>query len=455
MKILRTIILCVCVAAIAVGGIFACRNCNSGFPAKCVAYAEEQEQYSDPLADLKKDDSFKELEYPVNDEDYSVNVIQIAESLDGDLLLYVYVPNTEKDIIATSVNISWAINENLSYKNYTVTLLSKNGVFHKYLVNDFALKPDALRYYDISSLFRKWDESIDDNPYDENGNTILEVSYGVEKLFTATTLNGAISYSCVYSETVLITAKYVGMVRYSNGWAWITHNNTDSHYVAFSTDHDIERLMEADVEFVTVPTRFISVDGKWSTTEGESENKAITLLDDMNGSNKPQHLFGKKYEWKRIQSAAEFIADPQTDLTDAAKEAVSDMQWVLRFHETNYTYSGGAGIIYWDQTRVSDVTILRLKFQTDGKTYNLGAVDNKQTGKGSPDNTNTDETNVGDFFDKARDFFKKLGAKISDFFSKFPKLLKWFKTYWKWIVLVVVAVLIAGIFIRVIKWITG
>ena len=33
---------------------------------------------------------------------------------------------------------------------------------------------------------------------------------------------------------------------------------------------------------------------------------------------------------------------------------------------------------------VSEVTILRLKFQTDGVTYNLGVVDNKQTGSRDP-----------------------------------------------------------------------
>lgn len=36
------------------------------------------------------------------------------------------------------------------------------------------------------------------------------------------------------------------------------------------------------------------------------------------------------------------------------------------------------------KTLVSKVTILRLKFQTDGKTYNLGVVDNKTTGDDEP-----------------------------------------------------------------------
>ena len=35
---------------------------------------------------------------------------------------------------------------------------------------------------------------------------------------------------------------------------------------------------------------------------------------------------------------------------------------------------------------MGDVTILRLKFETDGITYNLGVIDNKQTGNNAPIN---------------------------------------------------------------------
>lgn len=38
---------------------------------------------------------------------------------------------------------------------------------------------------------------------------------------------------------------------------------------------------------------------------------------------------------------------------------------------------------------MGDVTILRLKFETDGVTYNLGVIDNKQTGSDKPSNEET------------------------------------------------------------------
>ena len=40
-------------------------------------------------------------------------------------------------------------------------------------------------------------------------------------------------------------------------------------------------------------------------------------------------------------------------------------------------------------TRVGDVSILRLKFQTESQIYNLGVVDNKQSGDDNPINSIT------------------------------------------------------------------
>ena len=55
------------------------------------AYAESG--YSGVLDDLQKDDSFDESHYPAIADDYSLKLIQIAESVDGELFLYVYQPS--------------------------------------------------------------------------------------------------------------------------------------------------------------------------------------------------------------------------------------------------------------------------------------------------------------------------------------------------------------------------
>lgn len=48
--------------------------------------------YSNVLTDLMQDESFDTSAYPVNNSDYSISVIQIAESASKELLVYVYQP---------------------------------------------------------------------------------------------------------------------------------------------------------------------------------------------------------------------------------------------------------------------------------------------------------------------------------------------------------------------------
>ena len=48
---------------------------------------------------------------------------------------------------------------------------------------------------------------------------------------------------------------------------------------------------------------------------------------------------------------------------------------------------GVATYYHAETTMVGNVTILRLKFETDGITYNLGVIDNKQTGSAEPSNS--------------------------------------------------------------------
>ena len=80
------------------------------------------------------------------------------------------------------------------------------------------------------------------------------------------------------------------------------------------------------------------------------------------------------------------------ELTDEGKQDVENTQWVLRFLETQYDeqywFQGGSTLY---STSVSQVTILRLKFEVAGTVYNLGAVMDKQTGDHRPDNENTFE----------------------------------------------------------------
>ena len=115
-----------------------------------VAFAEDKTA-SGVLEDLSKDASFNEANYPSNAKDYSLSVMQLAESTDKELFVYVYQPSGDK-VRASSVNISTTINDEISYHNYKLELLNFEGTLFKYKVISFEVKTDPVRYYAISSI---------------------------------------------------------------------------------------------------------------------------------------------------------------------------------------------------------------------------------------------------------------------------------------------------------------
>ena len=342
-------------------------------------YAEET-KYTGVLEDLSQDSSFTLDNYPTVNGDYSLQVIQIAESNEKELFVYVYQPSSYiSDLRATSINISTGINENIKYVNYTLDYIDSYNTIYKYKVNDLVVKDDALRYYDITSIYRNWSSVLDGET--GNDNEVEEVPYTVSKLFTASTVEGEVSYTCVESETVEITNKYVDHVRYLHGF-WLYYDSCDSHYVAFYTDYKIDKLMEVDLTYIADTGSESPATGKWTSDKVETITKTIyadeEVSSDMTGP------FGHTYTWNRIESVSEFIE--KEDLKDDTKKNLENMQWVLRFAETDYKEYNGMYNPHIDMTKISEVTILRLKFETNGLVYNLGVVDNKQTGDDIPGN---------------------------------------------------------------------
>lgn len=344
-------------------------------------FAQEADDiYSSVLTDLEKDSSFSFEDFPVVEDDYSLRVISIAESSAKELFVYVYQPSAT--LLATSINISTAINESYSPQNYSVRLLNSEGSLFKYLVEDFVVKEDLLRYYDIPSIFRLYNESID-GPNDNN-NEITEISFSVGKLYTASTVDGLVSYTCVSTETIEITDKYVGFVEYLNGF-FLYKNSCYAYYVAFSTDRDIDRLLEADLYYTTRTVRgHENLTGIHIDEYGPSVSNNKTLYSDEQASN-PNWWLIEKHTWQRIEPVSEFVANES--LKEDAYDNLLNKQFVLRFFESEYKEAVGInGVTSFSYTEASQVTILRLKFETDGVTYNLGVVDNKQNPGLEPDN---------------------------------------------------------------------
>ena len=356
------------------------------FPVKA---AENEVVYTDVLEDLQKDENFNVETYPVVENDYSLQVIQIAESVNKELFVYMYQPSAGvKDLTATTIRMSMpVVGINTTWQDYDLTLLNKNGVFQKYKVEDIIVKEDSVRYYDITAIHRSFDDTIDEAPTTNHENVTNEIAYAVGQQWTALTVDGSVSYSMIEVEVIIITDKVVGYIRYDEGFKLYV-DKCDSHFVAFSTDRKMERLMEADVAFVSQDYSAVYgvIGGSGQPTYKEPVDNFVSLSEIDTASNDGDGLFGKTYTWNRIEKVSTFLSTENKEdlnLTDGNLEDLEKMQWILRFTETDYTVSTGS-VVSMFGTKVSEVTILRLYFETDGKLYNLGVVDNKTTGSNNP-----------------------------------------------------------------------
>lgn len=365
------------------------------------AESENEKTASGVIEDLSKDVSFNTENYPSNAKDYSLSIIQLAESADKELFIYVYQPSGDK-VRASSINISTTINNEISFFNYPLELLNFDGTLFKYKVAGFEVKADPVRYYVISNIYRPFDESIGDKK--SGNNTINEVNYAVNKQYCFGEINGKSYVNCIDIETIVVTDKFVGFVRYKDGFKLYV-GACDSHFVAFNTDKPIDKLLEADVYYTTQ-----EYSSSWAALVGEKEtfgDKADKYAY-LKYTDKVEHAgggwFAGTYKWDRIQTIDDFIKGENREniyhgavldvkisskLTDEALTELKGKKWVLRFAETNYSLSSNytTGATFESYTLVGDVTILRLKFETDGITYNLGVIDNKQTGSTEPSNS--------------------------------------------------------------------
>ena len=371
-----------------------CLVISSAYVTSNAAEPSEKE-YSNVLYDLKQDPEFKVGDYPISNNDYSLQVIQIAESVDKELFVYVYQPcNEHKALVATEIRMGFPkVNQDTTWRDYKLTLLNSEGVFCKYKVEGVAVDTAAsVRYYDITAIFRPWDSTIDNPP--DDGQTINSVVFEAAQRWTVMDMNGTTTYSMKKTDVVTITDKIVGRITYSDGFK-LYQDYCDSHFVAFSCNYDIDKLMEADVFYTyqeCVDTVVFGALGSSTySTSGDPIPDVAELKHGEEGKNKGDGWFADSYKWQRIESISDFLADSDGDgktdsdivFSDGTVDKLKKQQWILRFVETDRSYVSDAttSMTYW--TKVSNVSILRLKFESKGETYNLGVVDNKQTGPDS------------------------------------------------------------------------
>ena len=369
------------------------------------AEGSEATVYSNAINDLRRSTSFDEGLYPglrsSHEKYYSLEVITIAESEDDELFVYVYQPSGQAgDLRAASIDISTSERTDKSFTNYKLTYLNSHGVFFKYKVEGLKVSSAATRYYEISDILRPWSLSYgDEEP--GGGNTISEVAYPVGKLFTLTTVDDESIMKVEDMEYIEITDKYVGYIRYEDDTVFPLYGQTqaqDAHFVAFSTNKTIDKLLEADVYYESRIYDWWSnrLEDPWGSIVEcykylDYEQEAECNVSDGSIFTESKHI------WSRIQRTSDFLNQEvpvfsfagfnvmgNIEFTGEALDALSKTEWVLSFAETPYISETVNEPYRLQYSRVGNVKILRLKFKTDGQIYDLGVVDNKQTGSDDP-----------------------------------------------------------------------
>lgn len=386
-----------------------------------------KESYSSVVDDLSKDESFTEKDYPIDTDNYSIDIIEIAESKDNELIIYIYNPSMILDV--DRIFLSYTNDESVTkdYIVYDLEEVSSHNALEKHIVKDFNFsKDDKTRIYSVSMLQRKFN-----NFYDTSGiNTINYVAIDVNTSW----IFEEDDYGNIYVDksgikTIKITNKYGGRIRYLEGW-YLAKQSTDSHYIAFSTDYKIEDLLEAKVSFDytnVVRTGYLfchkipEMTFTWSwgyeiyqqepkstlervyveenKTEEQFKNNHIELSKEE-VFKVGEGLFCENYEYARIQTVSDFLAYEQKEkLTEFDNDLIKNIrnkQWVLRYYESNYLYNEywnflkGSESMRWEEmyTHISNLAILELTFEVKGVKYILPTIDNAIETEDTPDNKN-------------------------------------------------------------------
>lgn len=351
--------------------------------------------YTSALSDLQKDGNFDINKYPDKANDYSIQIIRVAENSDKELFVYTYQP-CQKTTYLVATQVSMSLTDKLGVevkpdieltdedkpKLYSLTLINTDGVFCKYKVNKFTVSKEAVRYYNIVSVYRKFNKDYGDTETG-NGNVINSVYFKVGKLFKAETVDGSVKYFCKNVDTIEIINPFVDFISYGqqSNWDYIfgVTKWTDIHYIAFSTDKKIDTLKEADVKYTTQSYHYTGKNNEGYTYGEKSDPQYITLT----GKEEIGIDGYEKYTWNSIYRTEDFIKT--TELTGAAKTEVEKSEFVLVFLKTSFDEQELWSMMQGhykeaDGVKVSDVAILRLMFETDGITYNLGTLMNEQEG---------------------------------------------------------------------------
>ncbi len=367
------------------------------FTGMVASAAGSEENYSNVIDDLKKDASFAVSDHPVNDSDYRLNVIQIAEGSNKELFVYVHNPSYRTSGLIASDIVMWddASITNFTPRMYSLKLISTFEQYDKYLVEGYTVSSEVDRYYNFSEILVPYDASKADTVFagkDIINGDINKVAYEVGQQWHANWFNGVLTYERADLDTVELRVTYPGEIMLRDGITWCVGQTGVyyAHFVVFDCDeYIIKHIYDGYMTYKTETVRIENFGGRETEYRGTPVDHDVTLTDKDTATFNGKGLFAQDIIWSRIMSATDFkntLTEQNVTLSADLTNALSPGSWVFAFYESPYTVNATDTKIITTSTHVFEVGILRLHFaDLTGKEYNLGVVSNITTSDGVAD----------------------------------------------------------------------
>ena len=398
----------------------------SAFSIKAEAAGEVT--YSNVLDDLEKDPSFNPADFPEKPTDYSLKVIQIAEGENGEVFVYVYQPNfSQTNLTADYINIAFQDqrdkDQTLRYSKKALVFLNNEGSLCKYVIKDFKVLNETVRYYSVSAVYRKYVEGID-STY-EAIDSVQYCGIPVGKMWSVCLYNKNLQYASFSINVVPVTITASGDILYPESFdvfpGFISSTSINSHYIAFKVDkYDITNVFDVDVTY-----RLCHYHSSLSGLEDvkvvgdDIYKESETLYRTEEVVVKYEGIFDKTYSWNRIESVDEFkegLKSVGKELSESESAGVDSAQYVIRIAETEYKTTADTVVTKKDYYALEEGGVLRLHFATPEGVYNLGAVSDLVGTDGK-----TDEDNSVDF----EEWFEKIMSAIMSIFACVIVIMLW------------------------------
>ncbi len=400
------------------------------------------DKYTDVLIDLHTDSTFNTGDYPTisdlnhidcscgTSQDFqSIQVIQVAESIDKELFIYTYQPASSViSLEAVAISLWTEFSEN--GKDFTpivfeLELLSSSSVFYKYIVKDFKVCDESHRYYNISQIYRKLNDNIDENV---SGSVSGQKALNVGQQWLSYWFNDEIIYEMNTFETMDIIVDYVGFINIGKEPLFIGNRDnhfgmqiglygtrTHQHFISFSCEeYKIKHIYDAYLTWYQRDNAvFDELTGDMYGTGVNDDgtlnsdypwySKDTTLRDvDQVSFTSTSLLYKREYTWNRILKSSDYIKgfeDQGITFSDECKSSLNNSEWVFAFTETKLENTNDSNFSVDVGSEVALVSILRIHFMDiNNKIYNLSCVADRVTADGILDGRS--ETNLQKWFDK-------------------------------------------------------